>query len=316
MIFGSSPAMRELETITQRTRESGLPVLITGESGTGKELLARTIHLLSQRRDRPFVAQNCSAIPEGLLEADLFGYRKGAFSGAERSRTGFLFAADGGTFYLDAVESLSPGMQVKLLRVVEEGMVRPVGGEQGRRLDLRIVASSQRDLKDAADRGEFRRDLYFRLAGICVRIPPLRERTEDVPLLVERFLRDVPGPGYALTPAALRVLKSHTWPGNVRELESVVRRLSFLGLREIGAGEVTRILGMETPGPRFPRWIFEGKGYDEVVSEIKREYLIHLFERHAGDLDRMAKVLSTSKRNLYLRLKSVGIRPEELRLRE
>jgi DNA-binding NtrC family response regulator/tetratricopeptide (TPR) repeat protein/predicted Ser/Thr protein kinase len=311
----ASPRMQELLTLIRRTRESRLPVLLTGESGTGKDYLARWIHALSPRRDGPFLGQDCAAIPEGLLEADLFGHEAGAFTGAHRSRSGYLLAASGGTFYLDNVDSLSLEMQAKLLRVIDEEELRPVGGESPLKIDVRFIASTQRELKELSARGEFRSDLYFRLAGICLMVPPLRERVEDIPLLVGHFQREIPGREQLLSSEALEVFRGYAWPGNVRELEAVVRRLALTVEGSAGAADVLRALGIEQTLASFPRWIFEGKRYDQLLDEFKREYLLYLFERCQGDMERIALELGTTKRNVYLRFSQAGLRPVDLRAR-
>jgi DNA-binding NtrC family response regulator/tetratricopeptide (TPR) repeat protein len=308
-----SPRLRELMAMVHRTRDSRLPILITGESGAGKDHLARWIHSLSPRSKGPFVAQDCTAIPEGLVEADIFGYEAGAFTGAQKAKTGFIFAATGGTYYLDNVDCLSLDVQAKLLRVLGEGMVRPVGGRTPQKTDVRVMASSQRDLKDLAARGGFRKDLYFRLAGICLDIPPLRERAEDIPRLIRQLQRQIPGRGLSFTPSAMELLKTYSWPGNVRELESMLRRLALTSEGAVDKTRVAQILGLDGAPPVFPRWVFEGRSYERLVEDVKREYLLHLFERFGGDIDRIAKELGTTKRNVYLRFSQAGIRPVDLR---
>ncbi|MBI4605729.1 MAG: sigma-54-dependent Fis family transcriptional regulator, partial [Planctomycetes bacterium] len=312
-LASESPRMREVVSLIQRTRESRLPVLLTGESGCGKDHLARWIHSASTRRHGPFVAQDCSAIPAGLLEAEIFGYEAGAFTGAQRARTGYLLAAQGGTFYLDNVDSLSLEVQSKLVRVLESGGVRPLGGSAPVKVDVRWIASSQRDLRDLVERGEFRKDLFYRLSGICIEVPPLRERAEDVPLLVQHFREQIRGGGPEFTPGAIEVLRSHSWPGNVRELESVVRRLALTTETIVDERQVLRVLGLAGAPAAFPRWIFEGRSYEQAVEDVKREYLLHLFEAFEGDMDRVARELGTTRRNAYLRFSQAGIRPSELR---
>ncbi len=310
-ITSESPRMRELATLVERTRESLLPILLTGESGVGKDHLARWIHSLGPRRKGPFVAQDFAAIPPGLLEAEIFGYEAGAFTGASQAKVGLLPAARGGTFYLDNVDSTPLEVQGKLLRVLQGDAVRPLGGSASGKLDVRFIASSQRDLKDLCARGELRKDLYFRLSGICLIIPPLRERAEDIPLLVQHFRSQIRGGGPEFSPAAMEALKSHNWPGNVRELESAVRRLALTSEGSVDQVQVARVLGIEGARFSFPRWIFEGRSYDQTLEDVKREYLLYLYEDFEGDIDRIAKELGLTKRNVYLRFSQAGIRPFE-----
>ena len=312
-VESASPRMREVMMLIHRTRDSRLPVLIVGESGAGKDYLAQEIHLSSPRARGPFVAQDCSAIPLELMEAEVFGYEEGAFTGAEKSRTGYLFTADGGTFYLDNVDSMPLDLQAKLLRVLEDGGARPLGSRRPRKLDVRFIASSQRDLRDHAESGEFRKDLFFRLAGITIHVPPLRERAEDVPRLVQELQRRIQSRPLTYTPAALDALKAHPWPGNVRELESVVRRLALTCEGSVDGAAVARILGVDGSVPSFPRWVFEGRTYRQALDDLKREYLLWLFEKHGGDMDRVAADLGMSKRNVYMRFSQAGIRPVDLR---
>ncbi len=308
-----SPGVQELLTLVRRTRDSNLPVLLTGESGTGKDHMARWIHALSPRRDRPFIGQDLSAIPENLIEADLFGHEEGAFTGASRARRGYLLAADGGTFYLDNVDSLSLEMQAKILGVLEDERVRPLGARAATKINVRFMASTKRDLKELCARGEFRNDLYFRLAGICLNLPRLRERPEDIPHLIRHFQRQIPGGGPTFAPEALEVLTGHSWPGNVRELESVVRRLALTAEEPVGESEARRVLGLEETPRTFPRWVFEGREYDQLLADFKREYLLYLFDRFEGDFDRIAGALGTTKRNAYLRFSQAGLKPVDLR---
>jgi two-component system response regulator GlrR len=305
--------MREVLTMIRRTKGSRLPVLLTGESGTGKDLLARWIHSLSPCREHPFLLLDCSAIPEGLLEAELFGHEAGAFTGAEQRTQGCLLSAEGGTVYLDNVDSVSLASQAKLLRVLEEKEIRPLGGSVPARIDVRFIASTQRDLKDLCARGEFRNDFYFRLAGICLGIPPLREYVEDIPQLLKHFQRQLSCGKLAFTRPALEVLRSHPWPGNVRELESAVRRLALTSEGVVGKSEILHALGVEEAPRAFPRWIFEGRSYGQALQEVKREYLLHLFELHKGDIDRIARELQTTKRNVYQRFIQVGLHAGDLR---
>lgn len=308
-----SPRMRETLDLARRTRDSRLPVLLTGESGVGKDLLARWIHSLSPCRKHPFVALDCTAIPEGLWEAELFGYEAGAFTGAEKAREGRLLAAQGGTVYLDNVDAISLNAQRKLLRVLEEGEVRTLGGESPTHIDVRFIASTQRELKELCNQEQFRSDLFYRLSGISLEIPALRERVEDIPELIVQFQRTTSGGVLEFTNDALDALRSHAWPGNVRELESLVRRLSLTAEGAVGRAEVLCSLGIEMTGSSVPRWLFEGRSYNEVIGEVKREYLLYLYDKCEGDIHRIAKELNTTKRSAYQRYVHAGLRTSELR---
>ncbi len=231
-IVGSSRAMRDVFSLLDKVTESAIPVLIQSESGTGKELCARAIHYNGPRRDRPFVGENCAALPETLLESELFGHVKGAFTGADRDRKGLFEMADKGTLFLDEVADMSPSLQAKLLRVLETGEVRPIGGKEHVNVDVRIIATSNKDLKKMVDEGDFREDLYYRLNGITVVIPPLRERREDIPQLVECFLakeaEETEGTRRRIDKKCVALMTEYDWPGNVRELENEVKRLVAL----------------------------------------------------------------------------------------
>ena len=238
--------MLELFRLLDRLTDTALPVVIQGESGTGKELVARAIHFNGPRRDRPFVSENCAAIPETLLESTLFGYVRGAFTGADHDTRGLFEVADGGTLFLDEVGEMSPAMQGKLLRVLQEGEFRRVGGERTRKVDVRIVAATNRDLARMVEEGKFRQDLYFRLNVARILLPPLRERREDIPLIVEHLLAkhaaNAATPAKPLDPAALARLVAYRWPGNVRELENEITRADAL------SGERITVADLSPPG--------------------------------------------------------------------
>src|SRR5262245_22609656 len=229
-IVGQTAPIREVLAVIERVAASDRPVLIQGESGTGKELVARTIHLQSARAARPFVSVNCGALPDTLLETELFGHRRGAFSGAVASRVGLFGAADGGTLFLDEIGEMSPAMQVRLLRALDSGEVRRVGEERAFHVDVRIVAATAKDLSREAADGRFRWDLFYRVSTVIVPVPPLRARRDDIPLLVRHFAtaagRD--GRTLAFSPEAMALIVNHDWPGNVRELRNVIERLLIL----------------------------------------------------------------------------------------
>lgn len=226
-IVGVSAPMVKVYDLLDKVLPSAYPVLIQGESGTGKELVARALHKYGARRDKPFVSENCAAIPETLLESELFGHKKGAFTGAVGDRKGHFETANTGTIFLDEIGDMSTAMQTKLLRVLQDGEVRPVGGDKVLHVDVRVVAASNKDLRELVSKRLFREDLYFRLNVITIYLPPLRERKEDIPLLVSHFLKKASADAkrdLVVTPAAMKALQKHRWPGNVRELENEIRR--------------------------------------------------------------------------------------------
>jgi DNA-binding NtrC family response regulator len=232
LLIGEHPAMAKLRALIERVAPSQVTVLITGESGTGKEVVARAIHDLSPRRAQPFVPVNCAAIPHDLLESEMFGHERGAFTGAAGARHGLLATADRGTIFLDEIGEMPRGLQAKLLRVLEDGLVRPVGSDRTTHVNLRLIAASNVDLAKAVERGVFREDLFYRLQVVPIVIPPLRERRSDIPLLIEHFLDRIreraPGRSISASREAMVALWSHDWPGNVRELENMIERLAIM----------------------------------------------------------------------------------------
>jgi DNA-binding NtrC family response regulator len=252
-IVGEHPTMQAAAREMQRVAPTDTTVLLLGESGTGKELFARALHQLSPRADRPFVALNCAAIPEALVENELFGHERGAFTGADLRRPGKFELAHGGTIFLDEIGELPSGAQSKLLRVLEERVVERLGGSGGIQVNVRVVAASNRDLEAAAARNEFRRDLYYRLAVCPIRIPALRERGDDVPLMAEHFLdrfrRELRKPRLKLAPAALAALRAHPWPGNVRELQNALERAAILNDGELTAADLGLAANIRAAAP-------------------------------------------------------------------
>ena len=243
-LVGHSDAMERLREMVRKVASSPATVLVAGESGTGKELVANAIHEASARRDKPYYRVNCAALSAGLLESELFGHERGAFTGAERQRKGRFELADGGTILLDEVSEIGPELQAKLLRVLQEKEFERVGSSDTIRVDVKVLATTNRDLRKAVETGDFREDLYFRLNVLSVEVPPLRERLEDVPELahhfVERFRREMGRAKILVHPEAIRVLESHRWPGNIRELQNLIERAVVLTDRdEIGAGDLT-----------------------------------------------------------------------------
>ncbi len=312
-IVAASPAMIAVLELLERAAEFKSTVLLTGESGTGKEVLARAIHAQSPRRDDSFVAVNCAAIPEALLESELFGHAKGAFTGADRARRGLFVEADGGTLFLDEIGELPPPLQAKLLRVLQEEEVRPVGESKSRKVDVRVLAATARDLESDVGTGRFREDLFYRLNVVRVKVPPLRERREDIPLLLDHFLghfREVLGrPVRTLTDDALAKLLAYRWPGNVRELENVVERAVILsegervGMRELPANVVDPEPGGDDVGP---------SAGDLSLRRARRAVESELIQRAlratGGNRTHAARLLGISHRALLYKLKEYGIR--------
>ena len=319
-IVGTSPPMLELFRMLDRIRGSNATVLITGENGTGKELVARSIHRMSKRAEKRFVATNCSAFNDNLLESELFGHRRGAFTGAVADKPGLFQVADDGTFFLDEVGDMSPALQVKLLRVLQEGVFLPVGATESRKVDVRIIAATNRDLTTMVRDGGFREDLYYRLHVVHLRVPPLRERKDDIPMLVNHFLgrlaeRD--GHQKALSRTAMDRLLAHHWPGNVRELENEIERLWVLSGDEklIGEEHLTPGIGL-TPtqrpkeanaDPSAPGIVITGQTLPEAVEALERQMIADGLNRAKGNKTRAAEALGISRRNLIRKVQSYGL---------
>jgi two-component system response regulator AtoC len=310
-IVAASPIMIEVLELMERAAEFKTTVLLTGESGTGKEVLARAIHAQSGRREEGFVAVNCGAIPEALLESELFGHAKGAFTGADRARRGLFVEANGGTLFLDEIGELPPALQVKLLRALQEEEVRPVGETKPRQVDVRLLAATARDLEADVASGRFREDLFYRLNVLRVHVPPLRDRKQDIPLLVDHFLarfREALGrPVRAVSEDALESLVGYAWPGNVRELENVIERAVILAESErITPRELPENV-LEGPTTASP----PGAG-DYSLRRAKRaaetETIRRALAATDGNRTRAARLLEISHRALLYKLKDYGIR--------
>jgi len=313
-LVGSSPVMRRLRETIERAAPTPATVLITGESGTGKELVARALHDLSPRREQPFVRVNCAAIPEELIESELFGHEKGSFTGAVRKQIGKFVAADGGTIFLDEVGDLSARAQAKVLRVLESGDVEPVGAERGARVDVRVVAATNRDLERAIADGGFREDLFYRLNVVPLRTPPLREHLDDLPLLVEHFARAfAEAANYRrreVTAEAITLLQKQPWKGNVRELRNVVERLLILAPGEaVGAADVASIVG--GTGPELAQAFHGLKTLKEFREQAEKLFLLQKLEENSWNVTRTAEAIETPRSNLYKKLDQYGIRREE-----
>jgi DNA-binding NtrC family response regulator len=326
-IFGTSRAMQVVRELIARVGPTGAAVLITGETGTGKELVARAIHKNSPRASKPFVAVNCAAFTETLLESELFGHEKGAFTGADRSRQGLFEAAHGGTLFLDEVAEMSPAAQAKLLRVLTDGQVLRVGTTQPRKVDVRLVTATHRDLPERIHEGLFRQDLYYRLAVVPIAIPPLRERREDIVVLAELFLRQVALelklPKRTLSPQALESLKRYDFPGNVRELRNLIERASILSISsELGAESFPVPSSSDRSKAPDGTGTFRSVSLLEVLpevddlrnflAEIERTLILRTLEATNGAQAEAARRLGLSRSDLGYKLAKYGIKnPEE-----
>jgi two-component system, NtrC family, response regulator AtoC len=302
-IVGSSPAMVEVYKTIAKVAASDATVLVQGESGTGKELVARSIHQFGQRRDRPFIAVNCAAVAETLLESELFGYVRGAFTGAAGSKRGIFEAADRGTVFLDEIGDTSPALQSKLLRVLESGEVMAVGSTAVSHIDVRIVAATNRDLRNLVTQAKFREDLYYRLKVVTIDLPPLRNRLSDLPLLFDHFLRKYArkaGKTLAVHPDVIRALEGFDWPGNVRQLENVVERAVALNNSGVFAVEDLPEEVQSAPGPvrkaRDGRW--------PTLEEVEDQYIHEVLDAVGGNVSKAADILAIDRRTLYRKLES------------
>jgi len=308
---GKSPAIQSLLREIELAGPSGARVLIQGENGTGKELVARALHAASPRREMPFVAVNCAAIPEELIESELFGHERGAYTGATQSRRGEFEEANRGTLFLDEVGDLSAKAQTKLLRVLQEGELTRVGANRPIKVDVRVVAATNHDLAALVQAARFREDLYFRLAVIPIVVPPLRERPEDIPLLVEHFgaqiSRETGGKLRTFAPAALDLLRRYPFPGNVRELRNVVERLLIMAPgRLIGADQVLAVLPQKAVDATAAARL------GDAVREFERKEIEAALLAAGGSMTKAAARLGLERSHLYKKMKKLGFRPETL----
>jgi DNA-binding NtrC family response regulator len=342
-IIGNSPRMRELFRVIDKVAETDSTILIAGESGTGKELVARALHFNSPRQSKPFVAVNCSALPENLLESELFGHKKGAFTGAVQDKIGLFEEAEGGTIFLDEINSMAPLLQTKLLRVLQERILRRVGDNRSIPIHVRVLAATNEPLYEKTQTGAFREDLYYRLAVIPLEVPPLRERMEDIPLLVEHFLQKHSRPSaslgsFVIEPNAAQALDRYPWPGNVRELENAVERACALceaGVVRLtdlpphvvrgtppGERKDTRSFAARAPlpGPRdavMARQVlpldppFEvGHSLADFITKQERRFIEETIRHNAGARDKAAQMLGISTATLYRKMDASAKRPK------
>ena len=308
-IVGSAPGMRHLYALIERVAPSSSTVLIQGENGTGKELVARAIHEHSDRADHRFVVTNCSAFNDNLLDSELFGHKRGAFTGAVADKPGLFELADLGTFFLDEIGDMSPALQVKVLRVIQEGTFTRVGDTETRKVDVRIIAATNRDLAAMVSAGEFREDLFYRIHVINLVLPPLRERRDDIPLLVEHFLarHRLNGRPRQLAPECLSRLVAYPWPGNVRELENEIERLVVLA-------SDTPTIGLELLSPRIREYAptreqpeLDTGSLPAAIEALERRMIAAAMRRHGNNKTRAAEELKVSRRNLIRLVQKYGL---------
>ena len=326
LLVGTSPAMRKLRAALERLAEQDVSILIHGESGTGKELVARALHERGPRRGKRFVALNCGAIPEALIDSELFGHVRGAFTGATTDRPGVFVEADGGTLFLDEIGDMPLAVQARLLRVLQESEVRPVGGSGVRRIDVRVVAASHVELADAVAQGRFREDLYYRLNVVTVRVPPLRDRAGDLPLLAAHLLKKHAGATPpALAPEALDALSAYGWPGNVRELENALLHAIALHHGEaLGPESLPPHIAGRTRAasrPASPELDDEAPLTDEPLTDAKRRavaaferrYLVRVMQRAKGSVSEAARLSGLDRTNFRRLLQRHGLEPAKFK---
>jgi two-component system nitrogen regulation response regulator NtrX len=305
-LIGDSHAMRQVRALVERVGPTEARILITGESGTGKELVAAAIHAASRRADRPFVTVNCAAIPRDLVESEMFGHERGAFTGATERRMGRFELADGGTLFLDEIGDLSAEAQAKLLRTLETGELQRIGAEATVRVDVRVLSATNRRLEDEVAAGAFREDLFFRLNVFPIHLPPLREHPEDLPALVAHLAARVrPRRPAEFSPAALEALAGYAWPGNVRELANLIERLSILSGPTVDATAVRQVLrgGAAPPGPA----VALGRPLSEALDDYERALIGAALSQSGGNVAEAARVLQTDRANLYRRMRRLGL---------
>ena len=305
-LIGKSPSMQKIYDLIERISDSSSNVLITGESGTGKELVAKAIHYNGVRKEGPFVAINCAAIPETLLESELFGYKKGAFTDAKSDKKGLIFEANEGTLFLDEITEMPLTLQAKLLRVIEEREVRPLGDTNSYPIDVRIVSTSNRDIGSSIQQGRFREDLYYRLKVIDIEMPPLRERREDIPILLQHFInkfsKELKKGISGVSEDALKILLNYSWPGNVRELENIIQRAITLSQHEV-------ILPEDLPASiiqKIDEKLFE-KALEKkfTLNQLEKEYIKRVLIETGGNKSKAAERLGLDRKTLYRKLEEL-----------
>ncbi len=314
-IVGDSPKIRELLRYLDHVIEANVPVLIQGESGTGKELVARAIHFNSLRRLKKFVAENCAAIPRPLLESELFGYVEGAFTGANRPKKGLFELADGGTLFLDEISNMPVEMQMKLLRVLQDGVIRKVGASSTISVDVRVLSASNKNLSELVEKGKFRKDLFYRINAITVELPPLRERKEDIPILLDHFFQriceETSSAPKQIATEVIDVLTEHDWPGNVRELENECYRMIALCSGErVTPDLVSSHIEAARPADKFVAPKFERIDENtlrKAVANVEREIIAKVLEKTQGNRTKAAKMLGLSTAGLIKKMDRCGL---------
>jgi two-component system, NtrC family, nitrogen regulation response regulator NtrX len=305
-LIGDSPAMRRVRALVERVGPADARVLITGESGTGKELAAAAVHQASRRAGRPFVTVNCAAIPRDLVESEMFGHERGAFTGATERRMGRFELAHGGSLFLDEIGDLSAEAQAKLLRTLETGELQRIGAEATVRVDVRVISATNRRLEDEVAAGHFREDLFFRLNVFPIHLPPLRERLDDLPALVTHLAERMrPRNAVTFTPAALEALAGYAWPGNVRELANLVERLGILSGPTVDAAAVRRVLPGGPPTAMMPS--AAGRPLSDALDDYERTLIASALSQAEGNVAEAARVLQTDRANLYRRMRRLGL---------
>jgi DNA-binding NtrC family response regulator len=302
-LIGKSPSMQKIYDLIERISDTSSNVLITGESGTGKELVAKAIHYQGVRKEGPFIAVNCAAIPETLLESELFGYKKGAFTDAKTDKRGLIFEAKEGTLFLDEITEMPSTLQAKLLRVIEEREVRPLGDTNSYPIDVRIISTSNRDIKSLIRQGQFREDLYYRLKVIDIELPPLRERKEDISLLIQHFIdkfgKELKKNISGVSENALRVLLNYPWPGNVRELENVIQRAMTLSQHEmIDLEDLPASMIQE----RKEKAVDKALSERYTLEQLEKEYIKRVLIEVGGNKSKAAEILGLDRKTLYRKL--------------
>ena len=309
-MIGESPAMRTVFHQIEQVAPLNTKVLILGESGTGKELVARALHYHSPRNGEPFVKVNCAAIPGDLLESELFGFVRGSFTGATKNHRGKFLVADGGTLFLDEIGEMDLRLQAKILRVLQDNEVEVIGEPHPRKVDVRVIAASNKNLEDMVKEGKFREDLYFRLNVIQIHVPPLRERKEDIPLLTRYFIRQFSQKHNKkvldISPAALQLLEEHPWPGNVRELENVVEKMViFASKSQLDIRDVQQALGKNEPAQEFPTPT--QLNLEKARTLFEKRYIIQALEQHNWHIQETAETLGINRSSLFKKMRKLGI---------
>ncbi len=312
-ILGTSEAIRKVFSTLQKTMRSDADVLLQGETGTGKELVARTIHAHSSRRDQPFVAVDCAALPENLLESELFGHEKGAFTGADRATRGFLELAHTGTLFLDEVAELSLTLQAKFLRTLQEREFRRLGGEKVTPVDIRVIAATNRDLRAEIANKNFREDLYYRLNVVNLQLPPLRDRKEDIPLLANAFLQQFSRQYHRtinfLSPEVVKVFLTYAWPGNVRELQNIIQQAVLMA-----EGDSVRIPDLpDYLQTQFPQGVSFRSVREKQAEAVEKPFLLELLRKHKGNISEAAAEAGMTRKMIYRLANKFGIDPEQFR---